>query len=407
MHVPLTCMFLLVLRITTAARYTLADDYFAGGSFFDRFSFWDAPDPTNGFVQYQSRERAQGWLIDGAASNARLMVDHNSIAPGGRSSVRITSRQSYQLGLFVVDIDHMPGGVCGTWPAFWMVGPDWPNQGEIDIIEGVNDQQTNDITLHTGPDCSITTRGGAPFSGSVVHADCTSAAGSNEGCKIATDDTQTYGSAFNAIGGGVYATEWTSTAISVYFFPRGSIPPDVSSTSLDPSRWGEPLARFEGVCDMANSFRDQQIVFDTTFCGDWAGADWPSSSCASRTRQTCEEFVAQSPQAFIDAYWSVNGLRVYQQDDHSSKISSTSPPHGSSASSESAVRPSRATSALSMMYTNTSRVDHATATRSEGSSAANLQSTIPAVLSGWRSPALETHGTAHPPWVGDRTTGVP
>lgn len=130
MHVPLTCMFLLVLRITTAARYTLADDYFAGGSFFDRFSFWDAPEPTNGFVQYQSRERAQGWLIDGAASNARLMVDHNSIAPGGRSSVRITSRQSYQFGLFLVDIDHMPGGVCGTWPAFWMVGPDWPTKAK-------------------------------------------------------------------------------------------------------------------------------------------------------------------------------------------------------------------------------------------------------------------------------------
>ena len=22
---------------------------------------------------------------------------------------------------------------CGTWPAFWLVGPNWPNGGEIDV----------------------------------------------------------------------------------------------------------------------------------------------------------------------------------------------------------------------------------------------------------------------------------
>jgi hypothetical protein len=27
----------------------------------------------------------------------------------------------------------MPVG-CGTWPAFWMFGPDWPNGGEIDTL---------------------------------------------------------------------------------------------------------------------------------------------------------------------------------------------------------------------------------------------------------------------------------
>lgn len=31
------------------------------------------------------------------------------------------------------DIRHMPQG-CGTWPAAWEVGDDWPNQGEVDIV---------------------------------------------------------------------------------------------------------------------------------------------------------------------------------------------------------------------------------------------------------------------------------
>ena len=31
----------------------------------------------------------------------------------------------------------MPTG-CGTWPAYWLCGENWPYKGEIDIIEGVN-----------------------------------------------------------------------------------------------------------------------------------------------------------------------------------------------------------------------------------------------------------------------------
>lgn len=38
--------------------------------------------------------------------------------PGvGRKSVRITSQKSWTHALFISDIVHMPGGICGTWPA--------------------------------------------------------------------------------------------------------------------------------------------------------------------------------------------------------------------------------------------------------------------------------------------------
>ena len=306
------------------ARYVLVDDFFAGGDFFDKFTFWNTSDPTHGFVEYQSYSGAKDWLIHSGPDNARIMIDSESITEGGRPSVRITSRTSYQFGLIVVDIDHMPGGICGTWPAFWTVGPNWPSQGEIDIIEGVNDQRTNDMTLHTGPGCSVS-KSDAAFSGILHDTDCTSGSDNNEGCQITTDKPESYGSGFNAVGGGVYATEWTSSAISIFFFPRASVPSDVTRGSPDPSSWGEPLALFRGDCDMGTFFTNQRIVFDTTFCGDWAGEDWSNSPCASPSQQTCESFVAQNPHAFADAYWSVNALKVYQSHGGSRASASISP----------------------------------------------------------------------------------
>lgn len=45
-------------------------------------------------------------------------VDHNSVASGrGRDSVRLTSTNQYNHALVVIDLAHMPGSVCGSWPA--------------------------------------------------------------------------------------------------------------------------------------------------------------------------------------------------------------------------------------------------------------------------------------------------
>jgi hypothetical protein len=167
------------------------------------------------------------------------------------------------------------------------------------------------MTLHTGQGCSITNNGA--FSGSITTSNCyVDAAGQsdNAGCQITTSNTETYGSGFNSNNGGVYATEWTDSAISIYFFARGSIPSDITSGSPNPSSWGTPLAHFQGGCDIATNFTNQQIVFDTTFCGDWAGNVWSSGSCASKA-DTCNDYVENNPGAFSDAHWSVNTLQVY------------------------------------------------------------------------------------------------
>lgn len=194
-----------------------------------------------------------------------------------------------------------------------MVGPDWPTGGEIDILEGVNEQTNNAMTLHTAPDCKIGPDTGI-FAGDVITPDCDVNAfnqSKNSGCSIESPSTNSYGVGLNAIGGGVYATQWTAEAISVYYFPRGSIPEDVLGDAPNPDGWGLPAAKFTGGCDIENMFKEQQIVFNTAFCGDWAGAVWESGSCAKKAA-TCDEYVQNNPEAFKDAYWTINALKVYQ-----------------------------------------------------------------------------------------------
>jgi hypothetical protein len=70
-------------------------------------------------------------------------------------------RQRY--GAFEADID-LPGDASGTianWPAFWLVAPDWPTGGEIDVMEGLGGWACSTFhygTLanlgHAGPMCA-------------------------------------------------------------------------------------------------------------------------------------------------------------------------------------------------------------------------------------------------------------
>ncbi|KAJ9634856.1 uncharacterized protein PV06_05774 [Exophiala oligosperma] len=311
-----------LISLSTAG-YVLEDDY-SGDQFFSMFDFFTDRDPTNGYVTYVDQTTAQSNnLISTTNGSIYMGVDHSNVASGlGRNSVRLTSTKSYTHGLIILDLNHMPGGVCGTWPAFWTVGANWPTTGEIDIIEGVNSQIGNSMALHTGPGCSISSSG--DFSGQISSTNCfVSAPGQamNAGCQIlATNDRASYGTQFNQGQGGVFATEWTSTAINIWFFPRGSVPSDIASGSPDPSSgsWGTPMSSFAGGCTIDNFFSNHQIVFDTTFCGDWAGSVWSTDPVCSSKASTCEDFVQNNPSAFLDAYWSVNSLKVFQNPDGSS-----------------------------------------------------------------------------------------
>jgi hypothetical protein len=54
--------------------------------------------------------------------------------------------------------------------AFWTNGPNWPNGGEIDILEGVNDYTNNQATVHTSAGCTLASSNAnsLSISGSVI-----------------------------------------------------------------------------------------------------------------------------------------------------------------------------------------------------------------------------------------------
>ncbi|GBE89585.1 concanavalin A-like lectin/glucanase domain-containing protein [Sparassis latifolia] len=293
----------------SSTNYTLVDKY-VGEDFLNEWQFYDQADPTGGNVNYVSQSAAESaGLAYVDCNNVTVLAvdDTSSVASGGnRDSVRISSPKAYNSGLFIGDFGAMPTG-CGVWPAFWLVstvGP-WPAGGEVDIIEGVNLATQNQVTIHTNNTCMLTSNSTA--TASVINNDCQSYNGHDSGCAYLQDSTETFGAPFNQAGGGVFALQWTSSAFSFFYFPRDSIPADITSETPDPSSWGEPTADFTvSGCDMASSFFEQAIVFDTTICGDWAGPSYPSTCPGS-----CSSIVANATN-FADARWKINSVIVYQ-----------------------------------------------------------------------------------------------
>ncbi|TVY81401.1 Endo-1,3(4)-beta-glucanase [Lachnellula suecica] len=291
--------------------YTITDT-FDHTNFFTDFSFFTAADPTDGFVKFASATAANSSGLAGYSNNAvYLGVDHTTVNPsGGRGSVRVTSNKAYTKGLFIADIAHMPDSTCGVWPAFWTFGPNWPSSGEIDIIEGVNDETTDTVTLHTSSGCTMQSTGAV--SSSVLGTTDCGASGGNTGCGFNTANTANFGSGFNAGGGGVYAMEWTSTAIKVFFFPRSAIPADITSGKPNTANWTNPIAAFGGGgCNIDQHFQNHNIVFDTTFCGSWAGQVWDENAKCKALASTCDAYVGSNPAAFASSYWLVNSVKVY------------------------------------------------------------------------------------------------
>ncbi|PLB47399.1 hypothetical protein P170DRAFT_413315 [Aspergillus steynii IBT 23096] len=288
-----------------------------GEKFLDYFDFFSGADPTNGFVTYANQSYAESsGLIDITSSGSFYMgVDHKTtLSPEGpgRDSVRIESKKYYDEGLYVIDLQHMPGSICGTWPAFWSVGPDWPHDGEIDIIEGVNKHEANEIVLHTSGSCDV--GGDHEMLGDMTSSECGDASGTI-GCVVKGNQGSS-GDPFNKNGGGVYAMEWTADFLKIWYFARGKVPESITNGKPDSSAFGTPMAHLQGTCDFHERFKSQKFILDTTFCGDWAGGVFGDSGCPvkdpSNPIQSCVSYVAENPEAFKEAYWEINSIKLYQ-----------------------------------------------------------------------------------------------
>ncbi|VUC25349.1 unnamed protein product [Clonostachys rosea] len=292
---------------------------FIGESLLSGFNWFNGADLSNGYVSYQSRydAEARGLVsMDPTSHAVRLGVDStNYYGMGeGRPSIRIESKEAFNHGLFIADFAHMPPSDCGLWPAFWAYGTNWPNGGEIDIVEGVNTAHKNLISAHTAQGCSQDPWEVSQSTGLQRNTDCF-VGDQNIGCGFEppSSDVSSYGDSFNAVNGGVYAMDWDSQRIRVWHFPRGRIPSDIKAKNPNPANWGLPQAAFGGrSCDVDRYFKDMSIVLNINFCGDYGNALWNSDQCNSYA-STCSEYVGSNPGAFTNAYWEVNYIDVYQK----------------------------------------------------------------------------------------------
>lgn len=328
--------------------YSLSETY-AGEQFFDKFNYFTGYDPTGGMVHYVPKEQAQQLnLTYSSASRSILRVD-TSVGPGstpdastGRFSVRVTSKSTYDKGLFLFDVRHAPIG-CATWPALWLSDHDnWPTNGEIDVMESMNppapgqvskadtssdgthDGNSNMMTLHTTDGCEMSVK--RQMEGNSLQSDCLNSTNGNAGCGVAVPQQigggNGYGSGFNTGGGGVIALEIRDAGIRLWQFARGSsMPSDISSFAANvgtnngrvvpnPSTWGTATADFPSTeCTIGNHFRNQSIIINVTVCGDAIYPKWESSGCPM---DTCQKFQAENPSAFTDAYWEFGGFEVYK-----------------------------------------------------------------------------------------------
>ncbi|KAF4976234.1 hypothetical protein FZEAL_7072 [Fusarium zealandicum] len=324
--------------------------YYIWRAYYDSINPDYGGDPTGGFVNYMSQKDAlasgivntkNGKVYLGVDSNKRAILLDSSTTRHGRDSVRLESKETWDSGILIADIEHMPGTACGIWPSYWLYKFDEDLVGEIDIIEGINLQDANVVSLHTCGACSFSNIGGIDGrsncnNGGTVSQQCED--GTNlDGCGN-TVSTGSYGETSNSKQGGVLVTWIATDAVKLYWWPRAKIPADITSGKPSPSSWGTHASQFVGLlvvatvmlesilrtdyCNASLSARPRQNhcandggeqIFNTAFCGSNIDHDTWNGDCKATTgAETCDDYVTNSPAAFNETFWSINSVKLYQ-----------------------------------------------------------------------------------------------
>eukprot|EP00529_Nitzschia_sp_RCC80_P023673 CAMPEP_0113514240 /NCGR_PEP_ID=MMETSP0014_2-20120614/40296_1 /TAXON_ID=2857 /ORGANISM="Nitzschia sp." /LENGTH=464 /DNA_ID=CAMNT_0000410709 /DNA_START=192 /DNA_END=1586 /DNA_ORIENTATION=- /assembly_acc=CAM_ASM_000159 len=351
-----------------------------GHEFFDYYDFRDGPDSISsaGYQTYVGRKRAEEIGImnvtktDQPDGHGYQEFVYMSSTPGVgprdehgsrlREAVRLEGKRRFHRGLFILDVEHMPAGE-GVWPAFWTTDEEsWPNNGEIDIVEGINNQDVVKTALHTSEDCDMyahvpryawsgewdsatgipdTFTGELNYNNKVEADNCWVMAPhqwANQGCVAVSQENGTIGAAMNDIGGGVYVLEWDPTAgyIRSWVFKNGKVPKNLqqSITSVqrgdeeavpDPSTWEvAPYAYFaigDGSGCSSDHFRNHRLVINLAFCGTVAGNRFARDSPAlydqwnvkNDSVATCNAYIDSDPKELEEAYWKIRGVYVYER----------------------------------------------------------------------------------------------
>jgi hypothetical protein len=273
---------------------------------------------------------------------------------GPRNSIRLEGNRRFNRGLFIIDLRHMPAG-CGTWPAFWLTDEaNWPVNGEIDIVEGVNFQSVAKTALHSTKGCSMDdiplgtmtgewdTATGIPNAKTGIPDMTVRYAQNcfvydphqwlNQGCVAGDTGGGSLGEPLNEKGGGIYALEWDpiNTHIKTWVFtPHENAPENLvdairtASNPLeervmpDPEQWPIPYGYFgigDGTSCSADHFRHMRLVFNLAFCGSVSGNRF-QLDCKKQAEQfdTCNEYIKSDPKEMDEAYWKIRGVYVYER----------------------------------------------------------------------------------------------
>jgi len=300
-----------------AASYTLAQTYQAN-NFFNGWNFSTAADPNYGYVTFQSQTNAQAQKLAyvNDKGNAVIKVDNTTVGQPadttfGRNSIFMTSLAQIQLGSLVLfDALHMPYG-CSVWPAFYLLGNNWPNNGEIDIVENVNLATNAQYSLHTLNGCTHPTSSNGE-TGVIVSTNCYNATNGNQGCIVRESQNNSFGQGFASIDGGGFATLFNADGVKVWFFPRSSLPSDWNSSSPSPDDWTTPSAYYpSSACNITQFIGPQSIVIDIDICGAFAGAPSVYSANGLCPGQCVD--VIKDPNTYNSAYFEIQFLKVFSQ----------------------------------------------------------------------------------------------
>ncbi|KDR67418.1 hypothetical protein GALMADRAFT_258371 [Galerina marginata CBS 339.88] len=303
-----------------AQQMQLARNY-SGTAFFDLWNYKVGNDATNfwgdpanqGVVNFTDQAFAldQKLLFVNPAGNVVMRADNFTSGAGNasyvRNSVQVLSKDPITPGsLVIMDAVHMPFG-CAVWPAFWMNGgANWPKLGEIDIVENVNLATSNAYSLHTEQGCMASHQDA--MTGNLVHTDCFNQTDFDTGCKVQDSDLS-YGSGFANNGGGAFAFLWNDDGMKIWFFPRPTVPADLSTATPNPANWGTPTAFYSSAtCDTTKFFGPQTMILEIDVCGNFAVDDF-SSTCSAVAAQCTD--VVPNPAAFDNAYFEIRYLTVF------------------------------------------------------------------------------------------------
>ncbi|KAF8817140.1 glycoside hydrolase family 16 protein [Phlegmacium glaucopus] len=317
-----------------ADKYNIVKEY-SGTNFFNDWVFYDHYDNlTNGdaiFVSASQAASSKLAFVDPTTNHAIIKVDNTSTVVFNykRDTVRIQTSDLFSVGsVWTADILHVPYGhgvlfhphissclgysLIGKYKIRWSSAPAWPTGGEIDTFEGVNLATHNLMGLHTLPGCTQV----SPKQSSTLidSTDCSYLHNGNQGCTTTDPSTASYGAGFARAGGGVFVTEYAATGISVWFFSRSNVPSVLSSNSstIDTSTFGLPVGNWPATgCASSTFFEPQNLVFDITLCGGFAGV--PSIFAQTCSGVCYNDYVVGNGSNYAMAYFEVASVRVFSK----------------------------------------------------------------------------------------------